>query len=178
MAREGFIGGMTTRPTSDAPRGAAGSVAAAIAFVEAHGVVLVSAKGPAPRLVEAIAGEPISGNWWSHPRANAIYNVLAEVTESRQILVCRLVNGKVTLVHRRLWPALVRLAERFAPQQISQVREEHTPSGRHVVTEVSFPHWVPPEIAQEAKTLTERQAASLLRQWLANTARTPPVGSP
>jgi hypothetical protein len=30
----------------------------ALAFVEAHGVVLVSAKGPVPRLTEAIAGEP------------------------------------------------------------------------------------------------------------------------
>jgi hypothetical protein len=175
MARDGFIGGMTTRPSSDSPQGEASSVAAAIEFVEAHGVVLVSAKGPAPRLIEAIAGEPISGNWWSHPRANAIYNVLAEVSESRQVLVCRLVNGKVTLVHRRLWPALVRLADRFAPQQITQVREQHTPSGRHMVTEVSFPDWVPTEIVQEATALTEGEAASVLGQWLPSTAKTPPV---
>ena len=145
---------------------AVATVANALAFVEAHGVVLVSAKGPAPRLIDAIAGEPISGNWWSHPRASAIYNVLVQVSESEQVLVCRLINGKVTLVHRRLWPALVRLADRFAPQQITQVREEHTPSGRHAVTEVQFPQWVPPDIAQEAKALTEREATSLLEQWL------------
>ncbi len=35
----------------------------AIAFVREHGVVLVSAKGPVPRLVEAIAGETIRGSW-------------------------------------------------------------------------------------------------------------------
>ena len=64
---------------------AATHAASAIAFVEAHGVVLASAKGPVPRLIEAIAGEPITGNWWSHPRANAIYNVLAEVSESEQV---------------------------------------------------------------------------------------------
>jgi hypothetical protein len=65
-----------------------------------------------------------------------------------------------------LWPALVKLAARFAPQQITQVREEHTKSGRHAVSEVPFPRWVPPEISQEAKALTEREAVHLLEQWL------------
>jgi len=149
----------------------ASSVVIAINFVQAHGVVLASAKGPVPRLIDAIAGEPITGNWWSHPRANAIYSVLAEVSESDQVLVCRLINGKVTLVHRRLWPALVRLADRFAPQQITQVREEHTPSGRHAMTEVQFPQWVPPDIAQESMALTEREAMRLLERWLPSASK-------
>ena len=33
----------------------------ALEFVETHGVVLVAARGPVPRLTEAIAGEPIKG---------------------------------------------------------------------------------------------------------------------
>ena len=141
-------------------------VASALAFVEAHGVVLASAKGPAPRLIEAIAGEPISGNWWSHPKSNAIYNVLTAVTESEQVLVCRLLNGKVTLVHRRLWPALVRLADRFPPQHVARVREKHTASGRHAVSEVPFPEWVLPEVAQQAEALSEPRAVALFGQWL------------
>src|ERR1700674_3443868 len=36
----------------------------ALAFVRDHGVVLVSGKGPAPRLTEFISGEPIKGSWW------------------------------------------------------------------------------------------------------------------
>ena len=145
---------------------ATSSVARALAFVEAHGVVLASAKGPVPRLIDAIAGEAISGNWWSHPRASAIYNVLSAVSASEQILVCRLINGKVTLVHQRLWPALVYLADRFAPRQIAQIREEHTASGRHAVSEVPFPQWVPSDIAQEARALEEREAISAMEQWL------------
>ena len=35
----------------------------ALAFVRRHGVVLASAKGTAPRLTEAIVGEPIKGNY-------------------------------------------------------------------------------------------------------------------
>jgi hypothetical protein len=42
----------------------------AIAFVQKHGVVLASAKGPVPRLTEAIVGEPIQGSWWSHPKSH------------------------------------------------------------------------------------------------------------
>jgi len=140
--------------------------AAALAFVEAHGVVLASAKGPVPRLIDAIAGESISGNWWVHPKANAIYSVLAKVSESEQVLVCRLVNGKITLIHRRLWPALVRLAERFAPEQIAQVKEQHTASGRHVSREVPFPQWVPPDVAQQAKAMGETEATALFEPWL------------
>jgi len=139
----------------------------ALAFVRAHGVVLASAKGAAPRLTEAIIGEPIQGNWWTHPQSRQIYAVLAAVTESDQILVCRLVNGKVTLIHRRLWPALVRVAHRFAPERLAQVREEHTPSGRHVSHEVPFPQWVPPETAELAGALGEEEALASFDTWLA-----------
>ncbi len=130
----------------------------ALAFVREHGVVLASAKGTAPRLTEAIIGEPIKGSWWAHSQNHHIYAILEAVFESEQVLVCRLINGKVTLVHRRLWPSLVRLASRFAPKQLAQVREEHTASGRHVSHEVPFPNWVPPYVAEEAKTIGEKEA--------------------
>ena len=77
----------------------------ALAFVQKHGVVLVSAKGPAPRLTEAIAGEPIKGSWWGHAQGRRIFAILSAVTQADQVLVCRLLDGKLTLVHRRLWPA-------------------------------------------------------------------------
>src|ERR1019366_1955308 len=128
------------------------------AFVRDHGVVLVSARGTAPRLTEAIVGGPIKGSWWAHPQSHQIYAILQAVTESDQVLVCRLINGKVTLVHCRLWPSLVRLANRFAPGQLAQVREEHRPSGRHVSREVAFPQWVPPEVLEQAKTIGEAKA--------------------
>jgi hypothetical protein len=131
---------------------------AALEFVREHGVVLASAKGTAPRLIEAILGEPIRGNWWAHPCGSFIYNVLAEVSESPDVLVCRLLNGKVTLVHRRLWPALVRAAGHFEPRQLARVRDEHTPSGRHVAREEPFPAWVPPEVLEHSARLTEEES--------------------
>ena len=134
------------------------SPAEALAFVREHGVVLASAKGSAPRLTEAITGEAIKGSWWSHPQSHRIYAILQSVAASDQILVCRLIDGKITYVHRRLWPSLVRLAERMAPGQIAQVREEHTASGRHVSRELPFPQWVPVDVAEEANAISEHKA--------------------
>lgn len=139
---------------------------AALAFVREHGVVLVSAKGVAPRLTEAIIGEPIKGSWWAHPQSHHIFAILAAVTDSEQVLVCRLLGLKVTLVHRRLWPSLVRLAKRFTAEQLAQVREEHTVSGRHVSHKIPFPQWVSAEVAEQAARLSEQNALVAFSAWL------------
>jgi hypothetical protein len=134
----------------------------ALAFVERHGVVLVSAQGKAPRLVDAIAGEPVKGSWWGHPRGKEIFRVLSAVQQSDQVLVCRLLEGKLTLVHRRLWPALVRLADRFAPERIARVEQEHTAKGHHANRTTPFPQWLPDDVRQAAAGLSEAEAQGLL----------------
>lgn len=139
----------------------------AISFVREHGVVLVSARGPAPKLVEAIAGEFINGSWWAHPRSRAIYATLQQVVASPEILLCRLVDAKLTVVHRRLWPALVRLAGRIGVERLGQVHQEHTPAGHHISHEIAFPLWVPREVLQAAQGLNEDQALGLCATWVA-----------
>jgi hypothetical protein len=141
------------------------NAADATAFVRKHGVVLASAKGAVPRLTEAIVDEAIKGSWWAHPKSHQIFAILQAVAESGDILVCRLVDGKVTFVHRRLWPALVRVAERFSPNQLAQVRDEHTPSGKHVSRAVPFPKWVPAKVKKEAESIGEREALIALGPW-------------
>jgi len=137
------------------------------AFVLKHGVVLVSGKGPVPRLAEAIVSEPIRGSWWSHPKSHEIFAVLQAVVESDDVLVCRLVEGKMTLIHRRLWPALARVAKRFPKSQVAQVRQEHSAAGRHVNKEVPFPKWVPVEVGDKAKGISEEEALGALGPWAA-----------
>lgn len=137
----------------------------AIAFVEKHGVVLASARGPVPRLTEAIVNGPIKGSWWGHPKSHQIFAILEAVRDSADVLVCRLVDGKVTFVHRRLWPALFRIARRFPADRIAQVHEEHTASGRHVTREVAFPKWVPAGVAVRAKGMSEEEALAALGPW-------------
>ena len=74
----------------------------ALAFVERHGVVLQAARGPLPNLAEAIVGGPIRGTWWGHPKGKEIFRVTEAICESPNVLVCKLVEGKMTYVHRRL----------------------------------------------------------------------------
>jgi hypothetical protein len=107
-----------------------------IAFVRQHGVVLESAKGPGPNLADAVAGTPIRGNWWNHPVGKQIFRATRVVRDSEQILVCRLVEGKITYVYRRMWPALVRLAGRFDKKALAAIREEHSASAAHRVAHI------------------------------------------
>jgi hypothetical protein len=85
----------------------------ALAYIRKHGVVLMAARGAVPSLAEAIAGAPFRGSWWSHPQSRPMFRVFETVRASPEVLTCRLVGGKVTFVHRRLWPALARLASRL-----------------------------------------------------------------
>ena len=143
------------------------NAAAAMSFVRRHGVVLVSGKGPVPRLTEAIAGEPIKGSWWGHPKSRQIFAILQQLGDSPDILVCRFVGGRITFVHRRLWPAIVKLAGNFQADQLAQVRQEHTATGKHVNHVVEYPRWVPAEILEEAERLTIEEAKALLKEFMA-----------
>ena len=134
----------------------------ALSFVEQHGVVLVSGRGGAPRLVEAIVGEPIRGSWWAHPRSHEIFAVLQRLEQSADLALCRLVEGKLTFVHRRLWPALVRLQSAFAPERLARVHQEHTPSGKHVNRSSGFAAWIPASARRAAQQLSQSEAESLL----------------
>lgn len=134
----------------------------ALAFVEQHGVVLASARGKVPTLTESIIGAPIKGSWWGHPEGKRIFAVLGEVQEHDNILVCRLLAGKLTLVHRRLWPAVAALASELPAGALARVRQVHTASGKHVNQEVPFPQWLPPEAAAQAKGLDPVRARQAL----------------
>jgi hypothetical protein len=139
--------------------------AGALAFIREHGVVLVSAKGPVPRLTEAIAGEPVKGSWWGHPKGKLIFDILQQVAAHEDVLMCRLVGGKVTIVHRRLWTALAAAAAHFPPERISRVAQEHTEAGHHENHETPFPDWAPQGVLKEAASLTLADALAALGPW-------------
>jgi hypothetical protein len=134
----------------------------AMIFVKTHGVVLESARGPLPSLAEAVAGEPIRGSYWAHPKANEIFLCSRAIRKSPDVLVCRLVGGKITYIHRRLWPALARLAHRFDADRLAAIQEVHTPAGTHAVHTRDFQDWVAEDVKRAAEKLTDEEAASLL----------------
>ena len=118
-----------------------------------------------PNLVEAVVGGPVRGNWWDHPKGNEIFLLTRAIRASKEILVCRLVRGKVTYVHRRVWAALVRFQGILEQEHLGAIREIHSSSGKHEVKVTPFPDWVPAEVREEANQLTESEAAQQLGSW-------------
>ena len=124
-----------------------------LAFVRRHGVVLESARGSVPSLAAHVAGGPIHGSWWGHTRSHEIFRLTRAVRASREILVCRLVAGKITYVHQRLWPALVCVASRFPQSRLAKIAERHTSSGYHEIQEIPFSQWVTDKLRGAAATV-------------------------
>ena len=147
---------------------------AALAFIRRHGIVLEGGRGPVPNLAEAVAGTPIRGSWWGHTKGREIFALTRAIRDSADVLVCRLVSGKITYVHRRLWPAVVRLAPRFRRDALAALREVHTKQGRHEVRTVPFPRWVPPEVKRQARRLNENDAWAAVGDWLREDDRSGP----
>jgi hypothetical protein len=137
-------------------------------FVEQHGVVLASARGPVPCVAEAVAGEPIVGSWWSHPQAGAIFDALSAIDDSADIRCFKLIDHKITFVHRRLWPALACLARAgvLDPDRVASIQQEHMPTGEHRNLTTPFPDWLPDDANPSAASLSVDDARAQLGPWL------------
>src|SRR5260370_38244391 len=74
--------------------------------LKATGILMVTDK-LLPSVVAKIVGEPVRGSWWGHPKSKDIYNTNVRLAEHSDVLVVKLISGKNTFVHRRLWSALI-----------------------------------------------------------------------
>ncbi|HEX5010434.1 MAG TPA: hypothetical protein VFY71_08525 [Planctomycetota bacterium] len=81
-----------------------------------HGLLL-EADPALPNVAALVTGAPVHGSWWGHPAGRAIFAVTQMLARHPDALSARLVGGKVTWVHRRLWPALLAVANSGAAWQ-------------------------------------------------------------
>src|SRR5262245_52881217 len=88
----------------------------ALAALERRGLLLVT-DARLPSLVALVAGAPVRGSWWSHPRGKAIFAAARALEDHRDVALVKLVSGKSTFVHRRLFPALLSAASARSPWQ-------------------------------------------------------------
>jgi hypothetical protein len=93
-------------------------------LVKARGVILERA------LVERVAGEPVRGSWWGHPKSHEIFRALEALHGDKAVFLCKLLAGKQTYVHRRLWPALLRV------QSEASLWPVLSPAGRQLLLRV------------------------------------------
>jgi hypothetical protein len=132
----------------------------ALRLLKREGAMLEAARGPLPTLTEAIAGERIRGSWWGHPKGKLIFSILSELHESAEVAVCKLVEGKTTLIHRRLWPALVAVAGTGRNRELDRVHQEHQPTGEHRNVVERWPQWLPAATRGEAEGLALEDAVT------------------
>jgi hypothetical protein len=85
--------------------------------LQKHGLLLQQDK-VLPSVAGIIAGEPLRGSWWSHPKGQAIFARIRLLEDDEDVLVTRLVSGKVTYVQKALWPAFLGVATTHAPWQL------------------------------------------------------------
>jgi hypothetical protein len=145
-----------------------------LALLAKHEVMLASARGPVPSVAEAVAGEAITGSWWAHPKGRAIFAALSQLADSADVRSFKLIDGKLAFVHRRAWPALVRLAEAgvLTREQVAAVHQEHTASGHHRNVVTAFPAWVDDATARAARAVSVDAARARL-PWLDATTEGP-----
>lgn len=77
-----------------------------------------------PNVVALVVGEPVRGSWWGHPQGGLIYAVLNELHAHPDVTALKLLSGKVTLVHRPLWPAVLSVAAAGANWQLVNLSGE------------------------------------------------------
>ena len=78
-------------------------------LADAGAMTLVPVADAVPSLIAGIVGGPVRGSWWSHPAGKQIFAIATGLEDSGDALSAKLIAGKVTFLHRRLWPALARV---------------------------------------------------------------------
>src|SRR5262249_18474099 len=81
-----------------------------------RGLLLKQDKRP-PNVVGLVTGGALSTSWWGHPEGGRIFGVLEELDDHADVLCTKLLSGKDTFVHRRLWPSLLAVAAAREPWQ-------------------------------------------------------------
>jgi hypothetical protein len=74
-----------------------------------------------PSATWIVVGEPVSGSWWAHPQANEIYDGLQPLHDVATRV--KLIVGKATLVHKRLWPALIAVGRCRQAWQLDRLKD-------------------------------------------------------
>jgi len=94
-----------------------------ITALETCGLLLLQDKS-FPSAVGVITGESLAGSWWSHPRGDEIFCAVSAIAAHPDALTCKLYGGKVTFVHRMLWPAVLAMAQADEPWQTAALSSE------------------------------------------------------
>ena len=125
--------------------------------------VLLETDRAFPSITGIMVREPIKGSWWSHPRANDIYLMSQRLVHHPDTIFLKLLSGKTTYVHRRLWPELIAIATAQEPWQL----EGLPASAKTMLKKVEERGQIRMDEIKGARTIKEKSAdARMLEQRL------------
>ena len=88
--------------------------------LEKFGLLLLS-DSSLPNVATLVAGEKVSGSWWSHKAAQRIFVVSEALEDHADVLILKLVSNKVTFVHRELWGQIYSIGVAREDWQLSKL---------------------------------------------------------
>jgi hypothetical protein len=74
-----------------------------------------------PSVATLVAGGPVRGSWWGHPAGRDIFRIASALDDDADVTTAKLLAGKVTFVHRRLFAALAAAGAERAPWQMHKL---------------------------------------------------------
>jgi hypothetical protein len=77
-----------------------------------------------PSITGLVVGDAVRGSWWAHPRSHEVFHLSCQLRDHPDVLMAKLVSGKVTLIHRPLWPAMVSIGTAREPWQLRTLSKE------------------------------------------------------
>jgi hypothetical protein len=102
-----------------------------IAKIKEHGLLLQT-DANLPNVCALVAGAPVRGSWWAHPRSHEIFRLNCELAAHPDVLVNKLISGKITYLHRALWPAVIAIGRARESWQIEHLSND----ARNLLVEV------------------------------------------
>lgn len=85
--------------------------------------VLLASDAKLPSVAGLVARAPLRGSWWAHPQSHEIFGVASRLGSRPDVLMPRLIGGKVTFLHKKLWPALLAVGRAREPWQLEGLTE-------------------------------------------------------
>lgn len=124
---------------------------------------LLEADATLPSVVTLVAGEPVAGSWWGHPKGNLIYNTICLLEREPDDVCVSLINGKRTHVFRSHWDTLfnlIHLNEGAAQSRLS-------PGARELLAIVRRRGSVRvDEVSSSTRRADARDQAKELQRWV------------
>jgi len=77
-----------------------------------------------PSVTGFVAGDTSGRSWWAHPQAKQMYGLSCGLRDHPDVLLLKLISGKLTFVNRPLWPAIVTIGTAREPWQMDGLSKE------------------------------------------------------